>query len=282
MFATRTRYWRRSSGGRIARIFVAIAAAALAGSSVASAAPVPGGLSGETFHNEFVTEGIGGVPRAQDCHQDGTSTVHFTTSGTATATGPYPGQFTETGTLTIGPQTLAQTNVVGTAQAGPVLTFTANFTVTSGTTTITGTKTLSATYLNLAWNSIGACAGFENSTKLGILDPTFFITVSGRSYMANVSSTYEATINSNTGTIHDTGDSLTSFNEVYITAATCILPTCIQTGSANPFVESFESVAQPPPVVPEAPFAITLPLAGLLIGGGWLVYRRRRPISSEL
>ena len=34
-------------------------------------------------------------------------------------------------------------------------------------------------------------------------------------------------------------------------------------------------------VVPEAPFAIMLPLAGALVVMTWLVYRRRRDISSE-
>jgi hypothetical protein len=37
----------------------------------------------------------------------------------------------------------------------------------------------------------------------------------------------------------------------------------------------------PPPAVPEAPFAIMLPGAGLLAGGAWLIYRRRRSVRNE-
>jgi hypothetical protein len=67
-------------------------------------------LTGETLRGG----GSGGNP--PDC-----STGSFSISGNAT--GPYPGPFTETGTWTLSP---------------PI--FSANFTITSGTTTITGSK----------------------------------------------------------------------------------------------------------------------------------------------
>lgn len=37
----------------------------------------------------------------------------------------------------------------------------------------------------------------------------------------------------------------------------------------------------PPPAVPEAPLAIMLPVGGLLAGGAWLIYRRRRSARNE-
>lgn len=230
--------------------------------SVAAAQAVPGGLNGEGFigsESFFVTERQG---LAQDCDQNGTSTVRFRAFGPAT--GPYPGTFTETGTLTIGPQTLDQPSVAGTAQAGPVLTFTANFTIESGTTTVTGTKTLSATLNGQPYESTGACASFENSTKLGVFDPAFFVTISGRSYRADVSSTYEATISTAGGTIQDTGYASTSFLETYLTGGTCVpispALTCEVAGRAGGslFREHFVSVAEEEPPSPSPQCSDTL------------------------
>lgn len=56
----------------------------------------------------------------------GPTTSHVTYDAFGTATGLYPGTFTEHGELTL--------------QAGEVLSFNADFTIESGTTTITGTK----------------------------------------------------------------------------------------------------------------------------------------------
>lgn len=220
--------------------------------SVAEAAPVPGGLDHELFfHSGFVTEGVGNPGdggEAQNCVENGTSTVRFKVAGAAT--GPYPGTFTENGTLTIGPQTLSQQNVSGTLLAGPVLTFTANFTITSGATTVTGTKTLSASSPTHPTDSVGACASFENSTNVhGIFDPNTYATLSGRSYMADVSSTYVATINTPSETIQDTGNASTFFNETYLTGGTCLASVppseCSTTGAgSNGFAEGFDSVVR--------------------------------------
>jgi hypothetical protein len=70
------------------------------------------------------TLGLGAVEI--DCQPAGTSTVSFTVEGEAL--GPYPGTFVESGTFTI--------------TGGTVGSFEATFTITSGTTEITGTKTL--------------------------------------------------------------------------------------------------------------------------------------------
>lgn len=71
------------------------------------------------------------------CNRAGTSTFSYTTSGTATA--PYLGTFTESGSFSFGPQT---TPVAGSALSGQLLTFTATFTITSGTMQVTGSKQL--------------------------------------------------------------------------------------------------------------------------------------------
>lgn len=220
-----------------------------------AAAQSPGALDGEHFFTPgFFTEGMDGTPeqggQAQSCDANGTSTVRFRATGAAT--GPYPGDFTETGTATIGPQTVANDRITGTALAGPVLTFTAQFEITSGTTTVHGTKTLSANLLGAPFPSSGACASFEDSAKLGQFDPTFFATISGRTYAADVASSYEATIVTATGTVRDTGESQTSFDEAYLTGGTCVsLPSCnLQGGGgAAPFDEVFYSPApeQPAP-----------------------------------
>lgn len=70
------------------------------------------------------------------CDVGGTSTISFTAQGTAT--GPYPGTFTEVGTATIGPQQLDQNGT----PAGFLLSVDAVFTIHSPTGDVTGTKTL--------------------------------------------------------------------------------------------------------------------------------------------
>ncbi len=98
----------------------------------AQAATPPPTLTGEQFSDP--APNITGT-----CNPDGTSTVYFDASGTAT--GPYTGTFTETGTATIGPQAFTDPPI-NSSFTGPVVTFDAIFTITSGTTQITGTKTL--------------------------------------------------------------------------------------------------------------------------------------------
>ena len=109
------------------------------------------------------------------------------------ATGPCTGTFAETGTLTIGPQTQVPVNVGGfnssfNLNAGPILSFESTFTIVSGETTITGTKTLAAELFNQ-----GVCGHFETMDATGTVLDTF----------ANVS--YNATIVTPTGTFADNG-----------------------------------------------------------------------------
>jgi hypothetical protein len=75
-------------------------------------------LTGETLTGTSIT--------TSTCTSGNNFGVDYESSGTAT--GPYPGTFSESGTVTV-------TN-------GQVTAFSASFTIHSGTTTITGTKSL--------------------------------------------------------------------------------------------------------------------------------------------
>jgi hypothetical protein len=112
---------------------VLITAVILATSAQAAAPPPPPTLDGEQFIDLAPT--VTGT-----CNPNGTSTIYFDAAGAAT--GPYNGTFTETGTATIGPQAFTDPPI-NSSLTGPVVTFDAIFTITSGTTQITGTKTLS-------------------------------------------------------------------------------------------------------------------------------------------
>jgi hypothetical protein len=77
------------------------------------------------------------------CDANGTSTISYSISGIAA--GPYPGTFTESGSLSIGsPQTLPVVlpGSLFVDAAGPVTIFQAQFTIDSPVGRVTGTKTL--------------------------------------------------------------------------------------------------------------------------------------------
>jgi hypothetical protein len=111
-------------------------------------------LSGETFET---TPGLGEQTTfgAFTCDKDGTTVIPFQTQGAAL--GPYLGTFTETGTITIGPQTNTALDSLG---MGAILGFQASFTINSQfpPATVTGTKQLapnSPTQANLS--ALGRC-----------------------------------------------------------------------------------------------------------------------------
>ncbi len=76
------------------------------------------------------------------CNKGGTTTIPFEASGSAL--GPYVGTFTESGTVTIGPQTDTSIDTRG---VGAIIDFQATFTIDSQfpPATVTGTKQLSPT-----------------------------------------------------------------------------------------------------------------------------------------
>ncbi len=100
-------------------------------------------------------ESLSGVPQGTfSCDVSATSTISYAVSGTAM--GPYPGTFTEAGTVSLGPQPSPGTSV-------PILTFQASFTITSGRDRITGMKSLFTSPQNLAPNKAFCVPGFIRS-----------------------------------------------------------------------------------------------------------------------
>jgi hypothetical protein len=153
---------RRSGSGsrRIAAVAVIVLVACL-GIPVGAQADVQS-LSGELL------EGAGpgspnGIPTSTyDCNPSGASSADWSVSGTAV--GPYPGTFTESGSVTFGPQSPLAT----------VTSFQARFTITSSAGTVTGTKTLAAnpTEAVAFCNQIGGQVVVDTSYQATITTPT--------------------------------------------------------------------------------------------------------------
>jgi hypothetical protein len=155
------------------------------------------------------------------CSKNGTTVIPFQTSGSAF--GPYSGTFTETGTVTIGPQTVAGLDATS---SGPILDFQASFTVTSvfPTATITGTKHLAPTSPPAAnLSAFGHCdpdgSTPPSSAVFAIVSDPFVL--------------YDAQINAVTGTRTDSG-----------TGSFLIQSVTSPTAPAS-FQESFNSTSPP-------------------------------------
>lgn len=103
------------------------------------------------------------------CNADGSGTIEF--SATGSASGPFPGEFTETGTVVLGPTPPPQGGVTYHA---PVTGFDATFEITSGSTTITGSQTLGEPEDTLPFGTfdlvnVGEClAGAATTNQFGI------------------------------------------------------------------------------------------------------------------
>jgi hypothetical protein len=100
----------------------------------------------------------------------------WTYSASGFASGPYPGTFTETGTVYV--------DAPGTGQTGPVLSVHADFTIASGTTIVTGSKDMTMVATNT-----GSCSAGASS-----YDARFVSKMS-----------YKATIDTATGSFTDAG-----------------------------------------------------------------------------
>jgi hypothetical protein len=127
-------------GLRVRRIASVLALAlSLLGLSGASASE-PVGLAGEELSNlteDWTT--ILGPEAAERCDRRGAVRLPFTMEGRAT--GPFPGTFTEQGSLVVGTRTPAISEVSGIeVGSGPVLAFRARFTIHSGDVVIEGEK----------------------------------------------------------------------------------------------------------------------------------------------
>lgn len=152
-------------------------AVSLDGESLESTPAIPGQ---ETTFDNFV------------CNKAGTTTVNFTTQGSAF--GPYSGTFVETGTFTIGPQTDTSIDPRG---VGPITAFQATFTINSQfpVGTVTGSKQLSPTA-----PTTPSLAVFGSCDPDGSSPPNDVIAA-----ISNPNLVYTAQINATTGSRTDGG-----------------------------------------------------------------------------
>ena len=160
------------------------------------------------------------------CDPSGTSTFSYQTSGVAT--GPYPGTYTETGTVTLGPQPI-QPGVFS-APGGIVTAWTANFTITSAAGNVTGTKELLPPPTGFSPDVLGIC---ENGSR-GIAGfPNFPPQQAANSYFSNQRLGYTATITLAGGSQYrDSGTSGASLNSTPPDAANV---------ATNNFIENYAS-----------------------------------------
>ena len=183
-----------------------------------TASVATGQTGGPTLETENLQALAEGFTSTASCDTTSTSTVSWTAEGLAT--GPYPGTFTLSGTLTIGPQTMPGSHPPTPSRegtvAGPVQSFQESFTITSGTTTITGTKTLQ---LPVASQSIGTC---QQVTQFPVLD---LFDGQGTVVEANAATRYQATI-SGPSSGSDSGLAYASLAEINITGSCPTGPVC--------------------------------------------------------
>ena len=156
---------RKSSVGAVLAVIGILAA--LAG------APAAGSQAALSLTGEFLlgSTGFTSYEGAVSCDPTGISTL--TASATGTASGPYPGTFEETVTVTVG--------------GGQVLSVSADFTIFSGDTLIDGTKELA---------SPSGSGGCERTVTGSTCTEIFF---------ASTLLTYSATIVGPTGTSTESG-----------------------------------------------------------------------------
>ena len=194
------------------------AAAVVAATAVpavrAETPPPPPPLTGELLlgapatPDDFATTTPGG------CDTAGASTFAYDASGTAD--GPYPGTFTEHGTVTVEPQTGA-VGSFGFA-TGPVSAFSAEFTITSGSTTVRGTRWLE---LAVVPDPRGACAGFSDRVveRFAAMGP-----LSGFTKEVVVGAGYEATVTTPDGVFIDRGRANSSWSLIQYQRGDCACP----------------------------------------------------------
>ncbi len=204
-----TSEWRR-----VAVLLSGLAVAVWLGLAASRAvAAGPGSLSGETLGTAFETvgsisaapSGFGPQISSANCTAAGTSSFGFTATGTAT--GPYPGTFSASGSVTVGPQSgTAPGPVVGAPElpAGPLTSFSETFTIDSPamSTTITGTKTLVS--------GTGSCDEFAGQVfpLLGSLDAF------GHEYAFNPEASFVATLSTPSGQFEETGTTRLTADEL--------------------------------------------------------------------
>src|SRR3954447_16988032 len=117
-------------------------AATLALSVVPVLGAVAGPAQASKLSGEFLTSQFSGTTSVSGtCNPGGTSTITF--SATGQANGPFKGTFTESGTLTIGQQSLTYPpGYFDGEKRGELQSFNSNFRIDSPSGVVTGTKTL--------------------------------------------------------------------------------------------------------------------------------------------
>lgn len=147
-------------------------------------------LTGENLlASELGTPGTSTV--SGTCNPFGTSTFTFTVTGVAF--GPYPGTFTESGTITLGP--------FGIGPSFAATSFDSTFTIDSPAGTVTGTKTLT---------DLGA------PTSLGLCGTAAFPTGGANSLHFDGTLSYTASITTPTGSGTDSGESHVTLQDTQI------------------------------------------------------------------
>ena len=174
--------------------------------------------SGGTLNGETLSRSTAGANRSAfditnlNCTQGGVAGFDFNTSGTAA--GPYPGTYTESGSVTF-----------QNAPGGVILSFNSQFTITSGASVITGTKQLAPAQPPQGANNLGSCQVSPNANFTN----TFVNMI--------VSAQYTATVTTASGAFTETGTSRVVGQMSENVSAT-------GTSGAYSFNETYRNVAQ--------------------------------------
>lgn len=185
-----------SLGLPLVRLLLPLALLVAAAGTASATDPLPSPTAGPTLQGENLVAPFTGLTVTSNCDESG-SMVSYDAVGVAT--GPFPGTFEAHGELTIGAQTILVDPPTGESEGifmGPILTLTEMFTIVSGATTITGTKTLTQ-----------PLAEFGERERATCQDLTLFGGVSGTGRIVEVeaATTYQATIQTPSGTFTDSG-----------------------------------------------------------------------------
>jgi len=183
-------------------VFLTVALAGTAARIVRAATPAPAGagLGGELL------DGVDVSTSNKSCDLNGTSTFDFTTHGFAT--GGYPGTYTESGSLAVGPQDQVgePLGIRRGFSAGTVLAFDASFTIDSPLAQVTGHKSI----VTVVPENVAACA---------IVDTHDFGLLYGICTNVDYQDTflplihYDATIITPTATYSDSGQAVARFEQ---------------------------------------------------------------------
>jgi hypothetical protein len=207
-----------------------VAAAFAVAASSAAAQTTPPTLTGESFAAGLFTTppGLGSIVlTSANCNPAGTSTFSYAVSGPAA--GPYPGTFTETGTVTMSPQTIPG----GFSNPSGLLTsWTVSFSITSPTGTVTGTKTLPA-----GTTGVGICTTAAQS-PVGVEQYSANVVPPGLAYTATIAAggaQYRDTGLSFPATFNDVPATPVSnnFNESFTSGQATTIPLCDQNSQTN-------------------------------------------------